>query len=318
MSFMTFASRRLAWGIGIMVLVSFLVFSLLAASPGSIVSTLLGSRPATPQAIAQVTAQYHLDSPFLVQYWDWAKSALSGDFGRSIQSGQAVTSDIASHLTITLELAVYALLLILAIGTTAGIVAGIRQGSLFDRATSGLSVLGMSAPGFVVSILLIYLLGVQVAIFPVYGGGNGDFTDRVEHLTLPAIALAVGIIAVIMRQTRAAVGGVVDQDYVTFARARGLTLRRITLHYVLRNAAAPVVNTGGLLAIHLISGAVLVETVFALGGVGQLMVQSVESKDIPVVQGLAFFIALVVVCVNLLVDAVTLILDPRTRDGARR
>ncbi|MTD54643.1 ABC transporter permease subunit [Amycolatopsis sp. RM579] len=315
---MTFVARRLAWVIGIMVLVSFLVFSLLAASPGSVVATLLGARPATPEAIEQVTAQYHLDSPFLVQYWDWAKSALSGDFGRSIQSGQTVTSDIASHLTITLQLALYALVLVLALGITIGIVAGIRQGSLFDRATSGLSVLGMSAPGFVVSILLSYLFGVLVSIFPVYGGGNGDFTDRVEHLTLPAVALAVGMIALIVRQTRAAVGDVVDQDYVTFARARGLNLRRITLHYVLRNAAAPVVNTGGLLAIHLVSGAVLVESVFALGGVGQLMVQSVESKDIPVVQGLAFFIALFVVCINLLVDVVTLILDPRTRDGVRR
>lgn len=297
--------------------VSFLVFSLLALSPGSAVMTLLGTRPSTPEAIAALTLRYHLNESFLAQYGHWLAGAAHGDFGRSTQSGATATSVIASHVPVTIELALYALLLVVVIGIPAGMLAGVRRGGWFDRAISGLTIIGMSAPGFAVGILLIYLLGVRVQMFPIYGAGGSMFVDRIEHLTLPAVALASGLVALIVRQTRASVLDVMTKDYVTFARARGLSRTRIMTRYALRNTALPVVTAAGLLLIVAISGALLVETVFALPGVGSLMVQSVNAKDIPVVQALAFFIALLVVLVNLLVDTAALIIDPRTRTAAK-
>jgi peptide/nickel transport system permease protein len=247
---------------------------------------MLGTQPSTPQLIAALKTRYHLDDPFIVQYWHWLISASHGDFGRSVQSGQSVTSVVSSHLPVTLELAAFALVLVVVIGIPAGMLAGIRWGGRFDKGVSALTVFGMSAPGFAVGIVLIYLFGVEVQIFPTYGAGNSNPVDRIEHLTLPAVALGIGLIGILVR-------------------------------YALRNTALPIVTAAGLLLIVAISGAVLIETVFSLQGEGQLMVQSVTAKDIPVVQGLAIFVALFVVVVNLIVDALALIIDPRTRVASR-
>ncbi|TWP33704.1 ABC transporter permease [Leekyejoonella antrihumi] len=301
----------------ILIIVSFLVFSLLALSPGSVVATLLGTQPSTPQVVAAIKAQYHLNDPFLVQYWHWLTSAVHGDLGRSIQSGEAVTSVIASHLPVTLELAAYTLVLVVVVGIPVGMAAGIGRGRLFDRSVSGATIVGMGAPGFALGILLIYVFGVGLGWFPVYGAGSSQAIDRVYHLTLPAVALATGLVALIVRQTRAAVMDVMEQDYITFARTRGVGRARVMLGYALRNTALPVVTAAGLLLIVAISGTVLVETVFSLPGAGQLMVQAIEAKNVPVVQGLAFFVAVLVVAVNLLVDAAALMIDPRTRAGVR-
>jgi peptide/nickel transport system permease protein len=161
------------------------------------------------------------------------------------------------------------------------------------------------------------LLGVKFTLFPVYGAGNSDLVDRISHLTLPAIALATSLVALILRQTRAAVMNVMDQDYITFARARGLSRTRIIVGYALRNTALPVTTTAGLTLIIAISGTVLVESLFSLPGEGSLMVLSVDARDIPVVQALALFTSLFVVLVNLLSDAAALIIDPRTRTAVK-
>jgi peptide/nickel transport system permease protein len=312
-----FLLKRLAGMVAVLVVVSFLVFSLLAVSPGSVVATLLGTRPSTPQAVAAIKAEYHLNDAFLVQYWHWLSGAVHGDFGSSIQSGASVTSVIASHLPVTLELALYALVLVVVIGIPAGMAAGIGRGQPFDRGVSGLAIVGMSAPAFAVGLVLIYVFGVRLGWFPVYGAGSSGLADRVDHLTLPAVSLAAGLVALIVRQTRAAVMDVMEQDYITFARARGLSRPRILAGYALRNTALPVVTAAGLLLIVAIGGTVLVETVFSVPGAGMLMVQSIQAKDIPVVQGVAFFVALLVVAVNLLVDTAALVIDPRVRGGVR-
>jgi peptide/nickel transport system permease protein len=151
----------------------------------------------------------------------------------------------------------------------------------------------------------------------VFGAGNDDFVDRISHLTLPAIALATTLIALLVRQTRAAVLNVLSQDYITFARARGLSRTRTLFQYALRNTALPITTAAGLMMIAAIGGTVLVEQVFSLQGIGQLMVQAVSAKDVPVVQGLALCIALFVVAVNFLVDMAALVIDPRTRSAAK-
>ncbi len=318
MRILLFVLKRSFGAVVIMFAVSLLVFTLLELSPGSMISTLIGTRPSTPDMIAELTARYRLDDPFFVRYRTWLEALLHGDLGRSTQSGAAVADVIGDRLPVTLQLAVFALLMVVVIGIPAGMIAGIRQGSRTDRGISGAAIVAMSAPAFAVGILLIYLLGVQFSVFPVFGAGNDDLVDRVSHLTLPAIALATSLAALIVRQTRAAVLDVMRQDYVTFARARGLSPARTLVRYALRNTALPVITTAGLLLIVAISGTVLVESVFSLPGMGSLMIQSVTAKDIPVVQGLALVIALFVVVINLLVDLITLVVDPRTRAAARR
>jgi peptide/nickel transport system permease protein len=307
-----FLAKRLLAAAALLLVISLLVYSLLAVSPGSILSTLIGTRPTTPDLIAGITANYHLDDPFIVQYWHWLTNAVRGDFGASVQSGQRVLELIGERLPITFQLAGFTMILVLMIGVPVGMAAGMRRGRLLDRTVSTLTVFGMSAPPFAVGILLLYVFGVSLSIFPVYGSGRG-LADRITHLTLPAIALSTALLALIVRQTRAAALDVMGQDYVTFARARGVSTRRILTRYALRNTALPIVTAAGMLLIVLVSGTVLVENVFSLPGLGKLMIDSVNANDIPVVQGLAVLIGLFVVVINLLVDLLSLVIDPRTR-----
>lgn len=309
---LVFLAKRLAAMVGVLFVVSLLIFGLLALSPGSIVSTLIGTRPATPELIAALEAQYRVNDPFLVQYWHWLTSALSGDFGNSVRTGEPVTTLIASRLPLTLQLATYALALVVAVGIPLGMLAGMRRGRLVDRITSTVAIVAMSAPAFAVAILLIWVFGVWLNVLPVYGAGEGFF-GRMYHLTLPALSLALAMTALLLRQTRAATMHVMDQDYVTFARSRGVGQARILIRYALRNTALPIVTAAGVILIVALSGTVLVERVFALQGVGTLMIESVDNSDIPVVQGLALFVAFLIVVVNLLVDLLTLAIDPRTR-----
>jgi len=312
-----FLAKRLLAAAVMLVVVSFLVFTLLAISPGSIETTLLGLRPATPETVAAVRAEHHLDQPFLAQYWYWVSDAAQLDLGRSATSGQTVTELLRERLPLSVELAGYALLLVLLVGIPLGLLAGIRHGGAVDRAVTAFTVLGMSAPAFAVGLLLLYVFGVELEWFPVFGPGEG-WIERVHHLTLPAIALAIGLAALVVRQTRAAAFDVMQQDYVTFARARGLGRGRILSAYALRNVSLPIVTSAGLVLIIALSGAVLVETVFALPGMGSLVVESVATKDLPVVQGLSLFAALYVIGVNIVIDLAAMIIDPRTRYATAR
>lgn len=309
---LVFLAKRLTAMVGVLIIVSLLVFSLLALSPGSIVSTLIGTRPATPELVAALEEQYRVNDPFLVQYWHWLSGAVQGDFGNSVRTGEPVTAMVAARLPLTMQLATYALILVVAVGVPFGMLAGIRRGQLVDRVASTTAIVAMSAPAFAVAILLAWAFGVWLELLPVYGAGEG-FVGRVRHLTLPAVSLALAMTALLLRQTRAATMHVMDQDYVTFARSRGVDRARILLRYALRNTALPIITAAGVIMIVALSGAVLVERVFAIQGVGTLMIDSVTNSDIPVVQGLALLVALLVVSVNLLVDLLTLAIDPRTR-----
>jgi peptide/nickel transport system permease protein len=310
-----FVARRLAGVVVVLAGVSFLIFALLEISPGSVVAALLGGRPASPQVVQAITAKYQLNEPLPVQYWHWLGRVGSGDLGRSVQSGQTVTSMIAGRLPLTLELAGLALVVVLLLGVPAGFAAGVRRGGWLDRGVSAGSVLGLSAPAFAVGIVLIYLFGVRLAWLPVYGAGAG-FGDRLSHLVLPVVTLAAGLLALVVRQTRAAVLDVMAQDYITFAYARGLPRWRVLVPYALRNSSLPIITAAGLLAIYAISGTVLVETVFSVPGLGSLLVSSIQDKDILVAQGVALVIALAVVGINVIVDLVMLVVDPRTRHPA--
>jgi peptide/nickel transport system permease protein len=313
---LVFLTRRLLVAALLLVVVSFLVFTLLTISPGSAETTLLGARPATPETVEAIRSEYHLEDPFVEQYWYWASGAAQLDLGRSITSGDTVTHLVGERLPVSLALAGYTLLLVLVIGVPLGLLAGIRHGTVIDRTVTTLTVVGMSAPAFAVGLLLLYVFGVELGWFPVFGAGEG-FVDRVHHLTLPAIALALALGALVVRQTRAAALDVMTEDYVTFARARGLDRRRIVTAYALRNVSLPIVTSGGFILILALSGAVLVETVFSLPGIGSLVVESVTTKDVPVVQGVSLMLAFYVIVVNVLIDLSVMVIDPRTRYSPR-
>lgn len=313
-----FILKRVAAGLLLLLVLSFLVFGLLAISPGSPIQTLLGTRQASPALIAALEAKYHLQDSFLAQYWYWLSGIVHLNFGQSIsvQTDSPVWGVITSHLAISLQLALYALLLVLAFGIPLGMAAGIRRGKLTDRTISLAATVGISAPAFVMSILLLYVFGVALGWFPVYGVGTG-FTGRVEHLTLPAVALAAFLAAIVIRQARAATLTVMQQDYITFARIRGLNPARIMLRYALRNSALPVVTSAGLLLIAALSAAVIIEQVFSLPGAGSLLLTSVTQKDVPLVQGVAMVLGAAVIIINLAVDLIALMIDPRTRVSVR-
>ena len=312
MTIVWFVLRRLAAMVVILAIVSFLIFSLLALAPGDPVLLLLGPAKATPEAIARVRAEFHLDDPFLQQYWSWVGNALHGDFGRSIRSGQRVTEVIAERFPVTLLLAVYAFVLTAVIGIPAGLASGVRRGKKLDRTVTFTSLIGLSAPTFAVAVLLIYVFAIWLGWFPPFGAGEG-LGDRIYHTTLPAITLAIGSIAIVSRQTRAASMDVATRDYVTFARARATGSSTIWRRYVLRNAALPVITVAGLVFAFALTGAVLVEYAFALPGIGALLVESVQRLDLPVVQAVALFTAVLVLSVNLVVDVTYFLLDPRLR-----
>ncbi|CCH33979.1 ABC transporter permease [Actinosynnema sp. NPDC047251] len=312
MYILAFLGKRVFAAAVTLLVTSFVVFSLLAASPGSPEQTLLGSRPPTPELIAAIRARHHLDDPFLSRFWQWLGDVVQLDFGRSVRSGQPVGDMLAERLDVTFALGVYAFLLVLLIAVPAGLSAGIRRGSALDRGVTLTALVGVSAPPFAVGLLLLTVFGVGLGWFPVFGAGEG-FAGRVEHLTLPAVTLAVAGIAIVARQTRAAALDVTTKDFVTFAEARGLPRSVVLGRYALRNSALPVITSAGLVLAMSLTGAVLVESTFALPGLGSLLVESVSTKDIPVVQGLALLTAALMIGVNLVVDLCYLGLDPRVR-----
>lgn len=315
MTFGAYALRRIAAIIVILGVLSLLIFGLLALMPGDPALILLGPKSATPEALAAVRARYGLDDPFLVQYWHWLGGAIRGDFGVSIYSGNRVTTMIGDRVGVTTWLAVYALALTVLAALPLGLAAGMRTGRRLDRVATAVSLVSLSAPTFAVGFLLVYLFAVRLKWFPSFGSGDGFF-DTLLHMTLPAVTLAASQFAILQRQTRAATMDVADRDYVTFARARAIGRGRIWNRYILRNAGLPVLTSAGLLLAYGLTGAVLVENVFALQGLGVLLVTSVAQLDLPVVQGLAMFTALLVLVTNLAIDLLYYALDPRLRRAA--
>jgi peptide/nickel transport system permease protein len=309
-----FIGRRLAALIVLLIVISFVVFSLLYLAPGSIIDTLLGTNPRTPAEIQYLTNEYHLNKPFWEQYWIWASQAARFHFGNSVQTSLPVTSEISQRLPTSLFLGIYAYILTMVLGVGGGMIAALRQRSVADRGIVGTSMIALSTPAFVSGVFLIYVFGIVVHLFPVAGPGTGFFSD-LWHLTLPAIALALTGMAYLVKHTRAAMIGVLDQDYVTFARARGLSPARVMFSYALRNALIPVVTMSGLILSYVIVGAVLVEDTFSLPGIGQLLVQSATAKDLPMLQGVAMVVAVVIIVANLLADITYIAVDPRIRLG---
>jgi peptide/nickel transport system permease protein len=329
-----FVVRRLLLLVPILIGLSLLVFLWIRALPGGPAQALLGER-ATDAQIQQIEREYGLDKPVYVQYWRYVKTVGRLDFGQSVTTRRDVTEELKQKFPATVELAVAAMLFSIVFGIPLGFFAAKRYGGVFDNASLIASLLGVSIPVFFLGIILKYIFAIQLGLLPTVGridvlidlehptnfyvldaliaGDIHAFFDTLKHLVLPAIALGSIPLAIIARITRAAVLDVQNEDYVRTARAKGMSPSIVDRRHVLRNALLPIVTVIGLQVGFLLAGAVLTETVFAWPGIGTWLVDAIESRNYPVLQGGILFVALVFVIVNLIVDVSYAFLNPRIR-----
>jgi peptide/nickel transport system permease protein len=300
---------RLAQIVPTFFLIMVVIFVLARLLPGDPTSAILGIR-ATDEAVARINAELGLDRSIPVQFWLFLQHFVQGDLGDSIVLKVPVIQLIAERLPVTMFLTGLAALLSIVIAIPTAIIAAIKRDSLLDNAIRASFQVGLSMPVFYVGILLLTFLAAQLRWFPVGGFGN-TFAQHLYHLFLPALTLALSLSAVLMRNLRSSIIDVLDAEYVDFARAKGLRNRLVLGHHVLRNALIPTVTLFGLNIGFLLGGAVITETVFAIPGVGRLMIDSIYGRDYPVLQGLTMVLALIVSVVFLITDLVEAALDPR-------
>ncbi len=308
-----YVGRRIVALIAILLVTSFLVFAGLHLAPGSPESFLLQGKTVSPDTIASIRAQYHLDDPFLVQYVRWLSGVVRGDFGRSLVFRQDVAGLVWSRVPTTLFLAAYAAVLILTVGLTLGAIAALKRGWADSTILIGTTV-AAATPSFVAAIALISVFAVRLGWLPAFGAGEGTL-GRIEHLTMPAVALALSYLALVARVTRSAMIEELGREHVETARVRGVPESAILRRHVFRNALAPIATIAGIVVAGLLTAAVVVESAFGLNGLGSLLVQSVNVKDFPVVQAIALLLVAVFVVTNLIVDLLYGVIDPRVRLG---
>lgn len=295
---------------------SFVIYGSLFLTPGSPDSVLFGNHTVSPAIRAAVNREYHLNDPFFVQYWDWLRNLLHGNFGTSITLRTPVSLRLEAAAPVTVFLVSYASILIIVAGIGLGVFSALRPGKL-DTVIMAVTNVGTAVPTFVAGIVLLAFFAVKLNWFPVYGAGGG-FINRLHALTLPAVALAVWATAYITRVTRVSMREALQGDPVTTARARGLSPRVIVQRHAFRNALIPVVTVSGLQVAGLIAGTIIVEQVFGLNGLGQLLLSSVESKDFATVQAVSLILVGAFIVVNTMVDIAYTMLDPRIRLGGGR
>lgn len=312
----TYVVRRIAFLLPVALLVSFITFMLIHLVPGDPARVLLGEE-ATPQTVAALRQQLGLNQPLSTQYLLWIGQALHGNLGQSIQLSQPVTQAILQRLPVTAELGIASLIYSVALAIPLGVVAATRRNSRLDWAVNVTSLLGTAIPAFVLGLVLIVLFAVVIRLFP--PGGYVPFTEdpggNIRDLILPMVTLGTGAVAVNMRQVRASMLDVLSQDYIKTAWAKGLRANRVYYKHALRNALLPFLTIVGLQAGSILGGAFIVETIFLWPGIGKLAVDSIFSKDYPVVQGVVLLAALSYLVVNLLVDVSYGVLDPRISYG---
>lgn len=308
--------RRLVAMIPVIFIVSLIVFSLIHLTPGDPAQTMLGEE-ATPKEVAALRAKLGLDQPLPVQYVKWAGAVLHGDLGRSIRSNQPVSEAIRDRLPVTVELALLAMVISLVIAIPVGVVAAMRRNSVADAASTVAALLGVSLPNFFLAILLILVLAVKLRWLPPFGYVPllKDPAGNLERMIMPAITLGTALAAVVMRQMRSSLLEVLGQDYIRTVRAKGLGELRMVRFHALKNALIPVVTVVGLQIGGLLGGAIITETIFALPGIGRLLVDSIFQRDFPLVQGVVLFVAVAFLFSNLAVDLFYAYLDPRIRYG---
>jgi ABC-type dipeptide/oligopeptide/nickel transport system permease component len=327
-------SRRILGAIPVLLGISFLVFLLMHIAPGDPISLLLGD-DATPTDIERTRRELGLDKPLLVQYWDFLTRAVQGDFGRSLKFNEPVMKLVWERLPATIELAFISLMVAIIIAVPLGVYSAIKHNSLFDHAGMSVALIGVSLPNFWLGIMLIYFLGGQLNLLPVAGrieygievtpvthlylidtliaGNLTAFWSALQHLLMPAFTLGTSLAAIVTRISRSSVLEVMRQDFITTARAKGLSEKAVIWRHMLRNAMITIVTILGLQLGALLNGSVITETVFSFPGIGDLLIQSISARDYKLTQVLILFFAVMYFAVNLLTDFLYSWIDPRIK-----
>lgn len=307
--------RQVVTTIPVLLLVSGIVFLFAHLAPGDPVTALAGDQAVDPEVVEQLRADYGLDQPLPVQYVTWVGNAVTGDLGYSFTTRQPVSDVLIERLSVTLVLTLFALLIAIIVALVTGVLAAIYRGSWFDYANQLLAMIGGSMPAFWLGILLILVVAQKLQWLPASGyvPVTEDPVASLRHLVLPAITLSSGYAAVLSRVARASMLDVLHDDFIRTARAKGLSERHVNVSHALRSALLPIITMIGVEAGHLLGGAVITETVFALPGMGRLLVDAVSSRDFPVFQGATLMLVLLLVASNSMADLAYGFADPRIR-----
>ncbi|MGO3147714.1 MAG: ABC transporter permease [Leucobacter sp.] len=304
--------KRILVGIPTLIGVTIILFIALRVLPGDPVSVILAGAPTTPEVVEQLREEFGLDQPIWVQYWDFLVKAFTLDFGDSYSTRQPVLTMIGQQIMPTLQLALAAALVSAVVGIILGSLAAMYRNKWGDNLIRVLSLVNLSMPSFWVGVMLIILFSFTLNIFPATGN------DGLKALVLPAITLGLSAAGTVTRLVRNSVLEVLGENFVTSLYARGLTRGVVIGRHVLRNAIIPTVTIVGLQLGALIAGAVIVETVFARQGIGQMLIQAIAAQDFPVVQGVVLVIAVIYITINIIVDVSYAYIDPRVRDAVKR
>ena len=311
-----FVVRRLLYLIPVLVAVSLLTFLIASLLPGDLAYVILGDQ-ATPEKVAALRHDMGLDQPIWWRYLSWLGNVLQGDFGRSFRTGQTVLQAVTERLPVSLELMLLAQLGALAIGIPLAIACAVRSGSAFDRFMTGSAFSMLSVPAFLSAILLIYLFAVELRWLPATGyiPFSEDPVGNLRYFLLPALTLALGEWPVLMRVLRSDMIATLQEDYIAMARAKGLKPSRILLVHALKPSSLTLVTVTGINIGRLIGGTVIVESIFALPGIGRLLLGAIFTRDLIILQGVVLFVACGYVLMNFIVDMLYAVLDPRIRHG---
>ena len=311
----SFLGRRILLGLVTILATTFLVHIALYLAPGDPIDVLTAGKPTTPERLAALRAQYHLDDPFLTRYFSWLGGVLHGDLGQSAAFNVDVSVLLAPRVPTTLLLVGASFIMIMVFGLSLGIVAALR-GGIIDTTTMATATLLSAIPAFVSSFVLINVFALQLGWLPAIGIGDGAPLDTALHLVLPSVALALGAGAFVARTTRASVRTELGRDHVATATVRGIPWRLVISRHVLRNGLLPILSISGLILAGLIVGTAFVEQAFAIEGLGKLLVTAARQQDLAVVQAVTLILVVAFVVLNTLVDILYWYLDPRVRSDA--
>lgn len=309
--------KRLLMLIPVIIGVTFIVFFILNLAPGDPAAVILGDQ-ASAEALAMKREELGLNDPLLVRYGNYMLGLLHGDLGTSYKNNLDVWSQVMERFPNTVILAIASILVTVAIGVPIGIISAKHQYSMLDNVTTVLGLIGQAMPNFWFGLLMVIIFSLKLGWLPSQGMGSGGFIPLLKSLVLPALTLGTGAAASILRMTRSSMLEVIRQDYIDTARAKGISEKTITYRHMLKNALIPIITAIGLQVGTLLGGAMLTETVFSWPGLGRLMVDSIKSKDIPLVLGSVIFLAIMFTVVNLVVDIIYAFVDPRIKSQYKR
>jgi peptide/nickel transport system permease protein len=313
-----FIAYRVGYLVPVLIAVTLLTFLIASLLPGDLAHAMLGDQ-ATPEAVEALRRDMGLDQPLWWRYLNWLSGIVQGDFGRSFRTGEPVLAAILARLPVSLELMLLAEATALAISVPLAIHCAANSGGTFDRVLTGIAFAKLSIPNFMAAILLIYLFAVELRLLPATGyvPFDEDWLGNLRSMVLPALTLALAEWPVLMRVLRSDMITVLQEDYITMARAKGLKPRRILFVHALKPSSLTLITVAGINIGRLIGGAVIVESVFALPGIGRLLLSAIYTRDFMILQGVVLFVAAGFVLVNFLVDMLYAVLDPRIRHAPR-